>query len=1011
MRTIIHETYEILEEIGSGGGGIVYLAEHLNLHKKVVLKADRRKPSANDSLLRREADILKNLSHTYIPQVYDYFVEDGTVYTVIDYVEGESLDLPLKRGERFSQAQVIAWAKQLLQALAYLHKMEHGDPPKGYVHSDIKPANLMKRPNGEICLIDFNIAVAFGEELTVGYSVGYASPEHYGIDYSSGGYDSTRTNSRNATQPPSDRRFSGFLSLHGNRSTGTVIEEQIPDYVPEPSGSAPSTEQIRNAETIPLSPERTDDAAAGTVPEPPSERKSDLRLPDSTRKLIPDVRSDIYMVGATLYHLLSGTRPAKDAADVVPLSKSEFSPLLVDIISKSMCPNPDLRYQTANEMYEAFCRLFEDDPRILRHKKRTRVGFAGFGVLILTGVCLSLTGMFRLRNIQKWEKRTAESEAAYQAGDAVSAVRIAAQAIPEHTGLLTPQPLAETQLALTNGMGVYDLSTGYKVWKTLQLPSAMLHLAISPDGKKALCLYAYSAAVVDLERAEILATLPLEPSALSEAAFLDSDTVVYAGADGISCYQISTASELWRGGKATGLAVSADAGTVAAVYREDSAACIYDARTGKLRNRLDFDGRHLFVSVNDSFADPQDNIFALNEDGSLLAASFSDGTVTFFETDTDKTAELPVPDGTYCHFEGGFYQHYFGYAGKTTEGVSTVSVLDLNTQTEIFSQQSLEPLSIAVDPDGFLLIQDSVLNSMDLSAAKPVPLARFPISIRRFTGTRGWKLFSSESALCFYDRETGRSSLLPCTERPDFLAISGNYAVIGSMNSPSVRLMRFQDQSDAVAFRYERGEPHLEARVSQDYQTVMLFSNLCFSIYDSTGKQLAFQELPDAEQIYDTQFRRDANRSWLEVSYYDGTVRNYDAHSGLLLETVQDGAKDSPAYEELVTASYRIANPLHGTVSVYHAKSGKHLCDLEENASLLYAEETGSYLVLQYLTADLNYYGVLLNANLERIADLPNLCDIIDGQLVFDDPAGYISICPIYDINTLNQMFRKDEVK
>ena len=184
MSEIISSTYELIERIGSGGGGVVYLANHLRLGKKVVLKADKRKLTTRPELLRREVDVLKNLTHSYIPQVYDFFVENDTVYTAMDYIQGESLDKPLKRGERFSQAQVIKWAIQMLEALDYLHQPIHGDPPKGYVHSDIKPANLMKRPNNDICLIDFNIALAIGENNVVGCSIGYASPEHYGLDYS-----------------------------------------------------------------------------------------------------------------------------------------------------------------------------------------------------------------------------------------------------------------------------------------------------------------------------------------------------------------------------------------------------------------------------------------------------------------------------------------------------------------------------------------------------------------------------------------------------------------------------------------------------------------------------------------------------------------------------------------------------------------------------------------------------------------------------------------------------------
>ena len=90
MAQIIASTYEIVQEIGSGGGGIVYLGRHLRLGKWVVLKADRRTLAARPEVLRREVDAMKNLSHTYIPQVYDFVEEDGVVYTVM----GESGQTP-----------------------------------------------------------------------------------------------------------------------------------------------------------------------------------------------------------------------------------------------------------------------------------------------------------------------------------------------------------------------------------------------------------------------------------------------------------------------------------------------------------------------------------------------------------------------------------------------------------------------------------------------------------------------------------------------------------------------------------------------------------------------------------------------------------------------------------------------------------------------------------------------------------------------------------------------------
>ena len=80
MGEIIASTYEVIKRIGSGGGGIVYLAKHLRLEKEVVLKADRHMITARPEVLRREVDVLKELSHPHIPQVYDFFIENSFVY-------------------------------------------------------------------------------------------------------------------------------------------------------------------------------------------------------------------------------------------------------------------------------------------------------------------------------------------------------------------------------------------------------------------------------------------------------------------------------------------------------------------------------------------------------------------------------------------------------------------------------------------------------------------------------------------------------------------------------------------------------------------------------------------------------------------------------------------------------------------------------------------------------------------------------------------------------------------
>ena len=128
---VLNNTYQIVDEIGAGGTGVIYLVYHLRLQKYVVIK--RIKDNYIGKINARvEVDMLKQLHHKGLPQVYDFIeAENGAIYTVIDYIDGMDLAEYLKQGYYFTEEQLIYYLIQLLDVLTYLHGQ---NPP--IIHSD-----------------------------------------------------------------------------------------------------------------------------------------------------------------------------------------------------------------------------------------------------------------------------------------------------------------------------------------------------------------------------------------------------------------------------------------------------------------------------------------------------------------------------------------------------------------------------------------------------------------------------------------------------------------------------------------------------------------------------------------------------------------------------------------------------------------------------------------------------------------------------------------------------------
>lgn len=180
---IIGEKYEILTKIGEGGMSVVYLARDTHLNKQWAVKEIRKKGREKEDdvvvkSLRVEADMMKKLDHPALPRIVDIIENNVTIYVVMDYVEGLSLDKILAEYGAQPEELVIEWGKQICDALIYLHGQK---PP--IIYRDMKPANVMLKPEGNIKIIDFGIAREYKEQgladTTLLGTKGYAPPEQY----------------------------------------------------------------------------------------------------------------------------------------------------------------------------------------------------------------------------------------------------------------------------------------------------------------------------------------------------------------------------------------------------------------------------------------------------------------------------------------------------------------------------------------------------------------------------------------------------------------------------------------------------------------------------------------------------------------------------------------------------------------------------------------------------------------------------------------------------------------
>ena len=352
------DTYEIKEMIGKGSGGEIYLAYHKRLRQYVVLKRIRGK--IDPSRTRVETDILKKVRHAYLPQVYDYIEADGQVYTVIDYIRGTSFKQILKRGQKPHDSFLIKWFIQLCEALEVLHRQR---PP--IIHGDIKPDNIMQTEDGNICLIDFNISSFYtgGETRLYGYTKGYAAPEQ--MSY------------RRVIDPPQQVARSPQYRSNGDEPTELLTDRQ---NVRKQYRSDYSTGAVSGGET-------------GSSSNTPG-----YSYPASRHYAYMDPRTDIYSLGATMFHMFTGVKPNPniDIDRVLDQYCPNMKPSLREIFRKTMAINPADRFRTVAELRRALLDMPRLDERYRGLKVRQAIATVCISLLAVASFTTAFFGWRRV---------------------------------------------------------------------------------------------------------------------------------------------------------------------------------------------------------------------------------------------------------------------------------------------------------------------------------------------------------------------------------------------------------------------------------------------------------------------------------------------------------------------------------------------------------------------------------------------------------------------------------------
>lgn len=278
-QSVLGGKYRILRPVGSGGIGTVYAAEHLGLGFQVAVKVLRGAAAIDASevaRLRREARIQMSIEHPNVVRTFDLDqLPDGTLYVVMELLQGMSLHELMRRGRRIPAARALPHFIQVCRALSAAHRL-------GIVHRDLKPANVFLCEGGSIKVLDFGMS-KFAEDETLtqeGYTLG--TPEYMSPEQCSGGPVDARSDLY-AFGVLMYEALSGGLPFRGKTRQTLLEHHQL---------SAPESLLIRHPELA--IPEALDQVIMTCLRKHPDDRP---RTADELERLLTATRPESSLTG------------------------------------------------------------------------------------------------------------------------------------------------------------------------------------------------------------------------------------------------------------------------------------------------------------------------------------------------------------------------------------------------------------------------------------------------------------------------------------------------------------------------------------------------------------------------------------------------------------------------------------------------------------------------------------------------------------------------------------------